>query len=123
MKGRCDECMKSHAAAAAIIILNFFCYVIGLCLIIGSFLYFFEVLILLTVARKVTVVYICSVSSDLGEQKVPVITVNWSSSCAALFKRLCSVMAGEYSSVDKILQKVNLKKKSQARHLSDQCFI
>lgn len=51
--------MKSHAAA--IIILNFFYYVIGLCLIIGSFLYFSEVLVSLTVARKVTVVYICSV--------------------------------------------------------------
>lgn len=113
--------MKSHAAA--IIILNFFYYVIGLCLIIGSFLYFSEVLVSLTVARKVTVVYICSVSSsDLGEQKVPVTTVNWSSSCAASFKRLCSVMAREYSSVDKILQKVNLKK-IQAKHLSDQCFI
>lgn len=31
-------------------------------------------------------------------------------------------MAREYSSVDKILQKVNLKK-IQAKHLSDQCFI
>lgn len=35
MKEKCDECMKRHDAA--IIILNFFCYVIGLCWIIGSY--------------------------------------------------------------------------------------
>lgn len=35
MKEKCDECMRRHDAA--IIILNFFCYVIGLCLIIGSY--------------------------------------------------------------------------------------
>lgn len=41
MKEKCDECMKGRDAAT--IILNFFCCVIDLCLIIGSFLYFSEI--------------------------------------------------------------------------------
>lgn len=35
MKEKCGECVKSHSTAT--ILLNFFRYVVGLCLIIGSY--------------------------------------------------------------------------------------
>lgn len=85
VEGKRDGCMKSQDAAT--IILHFFCCFIGLRWITGSS---FPILLwdfhFTSVAGKLTVVHTCSVSSPgLGEQKVPVIVVNWSSSGAALF--------------------------------------